>query len=86
MLSVYLGIIGYLIFLLELESPDLGNILFRVDATGKKTLSIESLLTMMKAPFIYKEFWTNKKFLNINWILCVGTGVGIGYIFNKISF
>lgn len=35
MLSLYLGIIGYLIFLLELESPDLGNILFRVDATGE---------------------------------------------------
>ena len=37
MLSMYIGgIIGYLIFLLELESPDMGNILFRVDATGKK--------------------------------------------------
>ena len=41
---------------------------------------------MMKAPFIYKQFWTDKKFLNINWILCVGTGVGVGYIFNKVSF
>lgn len=43
MLSLFIGgIVAYLIFLFELESPDLGNILFRVDSTGKKILSIKS--------------------------------------------
>lgn len=77
------GIIGYTVFLLNLESPDLGNILFRIDSSGNKTLSIESVLNMMKAPFVYKQFWFNKKFLNINWIICVSFGILSGYLYKK---
>ena len=77
------GIFGFIIFLLNLESPDLGNILFRIDASGNKTLSIDSVLNMMKAPFIYKQFWFNKKFFNINWIICVSCGMLCGYLYKK---
>ena len=75
------GIIGFSIFLLNLESPDLGNILFRIDSSGNKTLSIESVVNIMKAPLIYKQFWFNKNFLNINWIICVSCGMLCGYLY-----
>ena len=78
------GIIGFIIFLIELESPDLGNIIFRIDATGKKSISYSSIFEMMKSPFIYSQFWTNNNFWKANWIITSLTGIGIGYIYEQV--
>jgi len=36
--------IGFIVYLIELESPDLGNIVFRTDSIGNKVFSPESIL------------------------------------------
>ena len=76
-------IIGFVIYLIELESPDLGNIIFRTDSSGKKVFSPESILNMMKAPFKINRFWTDYKLIRTNWVVLCGLGAlgGIGYTF-----
>ncbi len=74
-------IIGFIFYLIELESPDLGNIVFRTDSTGKKVFSPESILNIMSAPFRFSKFWTDYKLIRINWVVLCGIGClcGIGY-------
>ncbi len=74
------GIVGFIIFLFELESPSMGNILFRLNSDGVKEISYDSLLQMLYAPFRYSYFWTNKHFYSINWIITSFIGGLIGYI------
>ena len=76
--------IGLTIFAFELESDDMGWIIFRIDSTGKKVLSPESILEIMKAPFKFKHFWTHISLLKVNWISMSLTGGFIGYIFDKM--
>jgi hypothetical protein len=74
------SIIGFIYFLYELESPSMGNILFRFNSDGIKELSLDSLLEMCYAPFRHSYFWTNKSFYSVNWIITSFIGGCIGYI------
>lgn len=74
------GIIGFIYFLYELESPSMGGILFRPNSDGIKEFSFGSLVGIIFAPFKYMNFWTDKSLWSINWILTVGIGCLIGYI------
>jgi len=78
------AIIGFTYFLYKLEAPDMGNILFRVDSTGSKVFSFESLLSIMEAPFKYIIFWTNTDLYSINWIITTFIGGIIFYTIYKI--
>ncbi len=78
------AIFGYSYFLYELESPDMGNVLFRTNSDGVKEFSFASLIEIMKAPFIHKQFWTQKELLHVNWIFTTGMCVAIGFFYNKL--
>ncbi len=73
-------IIGFIVFLFELESPSMGHILFRLNAKGIKEFSFGSLVEMLRAPFIHTYFWTNTNFYSVNWIITSFVGGLIGYI------
>ncbi len=73
------SICGFVFFLYELESPSMGNVLFRINSDGIKEFSLESLLEILYAPFRYSYFWTNYKFYSINWIITTFIGGLIGY-------
>ena len=75
-------VIGFVIYLIELESPDLGNIIFRTDSSGKKVFSPESIINMMKAPFKINRFWTDYKLIKTNWIVLCGLGALGGYCYS----
>ena len=68
------GIIGFIYFLYELESPSMGGILFRLNSDGIKEFSFGSLITMIIAPFKYMNFWTDINLWSVNWILTTGIG------------
>ncbi len=72
------SICGFIFFLLELESPSMGNILFRTNSDGNKEISFSSLLEMLYAPFKHSYFWT-KDFYSVNWIITTFIGGLIGY-------
>ncbi len=74
------SIIGFIYFLYELESPSMGNILFRINSDGKKEFSFDSLVEMCYAPFTHTYFWTNKSLYSVNWIITSFIGGFIGYI------
>lgn len=77
---ILLGVIfGFIYFLYELESPSMGNILFRTNSDGYKEISFGSLFEMICAPFKYSYFWT-KNFYSINWIITSIIGGVIGYL------
>jgi hypothetical protein len=80
MYSIIGGLLGFIYFLFELESPDMGNILFRINDSGYKEFSLGSLFNMLIAPFKYISFWTNYELLSINWLITVTIGGIIGYI------
>ena len=77
--------IGFIFFLFELESPSMGNILFRINSSGNKELSLGSLVSMLSAPFKYISFWTNYKLLSINWLITIIIGGFIGYLINCLT-
>ncbi len=62
-------IIGFIIFLFELESPTMGGVLFRPNSDGIMVFSLGSLITIMIAPFKYLDFWTNYELITVNWII-----------------
>jgi hypothetical protein len=74
------SIFGFIFFLFELESPSMGNILFRLNDKGVKEFSVGSLVEMLRAPFIHTYFWTNKSLYSVNWIITSFVGGLIGYI------
>lgn len=78
------GLIGFTMFAFELESDDMGGIIFRTDSSGKKVLSPESILEMLKAPFKFSQFWTNKDLRKVNWIFMSMTGMIIAKIYDKM--
>ena len=80
------GILGFIYFLYKLESPDMGNILFRVDSTGNKVFSFDNLMNMLTAPFRYIHFWTNIDLYSINWIITTFIGGIISYSISYIIF
>jgi hypothetical protein len=75
------GLIGLTIFVFELESDDMGGIIFRINSDGKKVLSPDSILEIMKAPFKFQQFWTDSKLIKVNWIFMGLLGGFIGYIY-----
>jgi hypothetical protein len=68
------GIIGFIFFLYELESPSMGGILFRINSDGIKEFSFGSLINMIIAPFKYMNFWTDINLWSVNWIFTTGIG------------
>jgi hypothetical protein len=77
---IYGGLIGFIYFLYKLESPGMGNIIFRVNSDGIKSFSFDSLLNIIIAPMKYIHFWTNIELYHINWIITTLIGGIIGYI------
>jgi len=77
---------GFIIYLIELESSDLGNIIFRTDSTGKKVFSPKNIFNMMKAPFIFTNFWTDYKLIKTNWIILSGIGFLCGTCYTYFSY
>ena len=73
------GITGFVYFLYKLESPGMGNILFRANSDGIKVFSLDSLLSMIAAPFQYIYFWTNSNLYSVNWVLTTFVGGLICY-------
>ncbi len=78
------ALFGFIYFLYKLESPGMGNVLFRVDSTGNKIFSLESLIEIIKSPFIIIQFWTHIELFPINWILTTGLGGFTGWFINEI--
>ena len=74
------GIIGFIYFLFELESPTMGHILFRVNSDGYKEFSFGSLVSMIIAPLQYIHFWTDTNLWSVNWIITTFIGGLFGYI------
>lgn len=75
---------GFIIYLIELESKDLGNIVFRTDSSGNKVFSPESIFNMMKAPFKFDKFWTDYKLIKTNWIILCGIGIVGGLLYTYL--
>ena len=73
-------ILGFIYFLYQLETPSMGNILFRINSDGVKELSLGSVWNMILAPFMYINFWTKPELLSVNWIITTFIG-GIGSMF-----
>jgi len=71
---IFGGIIGFIFFLYELESPSMGQILFRVNSDGIKEFSFGSLVNMITAPLKYINFWTDINLWSINWIITTFVG------------
>jgi hypothetical protein len=74
-------ILGFIYFLFELESPNMGGVLFRPNSDGIIVFSFESLINIMIAPFRYISFWTNYELYSINWIITTLIGGFLYYIF-----
>jgi hypothetical protein len=72
---------GFILYLIELESPDVGNVVFRTDSSGSKSFSPESIFNMMKGPFKFSKFWTNFNLIKINWVITTGIGSILGLIY-----
>ena len=71
---IFGGIIGFIYFLYELESPSMGHILFRVNSDGIKEFSMGSLVNMIIAPLKYLNFWTDINLWSVNWIITTFIG------------
>ena len=78
------GLLGLTIFVFELESDDMGGIIFRINSDGKKEFSPDSILEIMKAPFRFTQFWTHHQLLKVNWIFMSILGMTIGIIYDKM--
>ena len=74
--------IGLVIWAFELESDDMGGIIFRTNSDGKRVLSPDSIIEIMKAPFKFKHFWIQNELRKVNWIFMGLLGGFIGYIFS----
>ena len=74
------GLAGFGYFLYKLESPGMGNVLFRTNSDGIKEFSFDSLLNMITAPFRYMYFWTESDLYPINWVITTLIGGVICYI------
>lgn len=62
------AIVGYCVFLYNLESKDMGNIIFRVDANNVKKINYKGILHYMINPFKSKVLWS-RPLLSANWIV-----------------
>ena len=75
------GTVGYALYVQF--SPRMGNVWYRIDSTGEKSLNISSLINIMKETSINKEFWKFKN-LDINYpfftVSCWGLLKGVGSI------
>jgi len=78
------GLVGLTIFVFELESDDMGGIIFRFDSSGRRVFSPDSILEMLKAPFRFPQFWTHRQLLKVNWIFMSLSGFIIANIYDKI--
>ncbi len=62
---IFYGFINWILYL-EL-GPGLGNIWYRIDDTGSRNINIDSLLNIMKQPFVEPYFWY-PEYCDINFI------------------
>jgi hypothetical protein len=81
---IFGGIIGFIFFLFELESPTMGGILFRVNSDGVKEFSTGSLVNMILAPLKYINFWTDINLWSVNWIITTFIGGFIEFVSYRI--
>tara|TARA_B100001093_G_C25915202_1_gene630350 strand:- start:87 stop:350 length:264 start_codon:yes stop_codon:yes gene_type:complete len=74
-----LGTIGYAMYV-EFH-PKIGNIWIRMDSDGNKSISIQSLLNLMKKSSIDPVFWKSEN-LDMNYAVFVGSTWTILKTFN----
>jgi len=73
------ALLGYIGWLILLESEKMGNIVFRKDFEGNAVFSPRNIFNMMLGPFKHAYFW-GVEFWQHNWILmCIG-GIAIEYV------
>ncbi len=72
------GVIGYILFIIYLESPGMKNIIFR---NGKIVPS--NIIHFMKNPFKRYFLWYPSLWC-ANWLIMTSVGMGIGYLFAKL--
>jgi hypothetical protein len=60
-----------LLYFLYVEKS-VGNVIWRVNALGKKYISFGGAFAILLAPFKYKEYWNNTTIISLNffyWII-----------------
>ena len=70
--------LGFVTWLALLESPLMGNIIFRTDSEGKKRFTFVNIKEYLKGPFTTRLFW-NPDFLPHNWIFMTALGGCMGH-------
>jgi len=77
--DLYRGsILGFILFVLYLEiSPKLGNIWYRYDSTGVRTIQVDSFVNYITYPFKNSLLWKPENW-DLNFITVSGL-VGLGY-------
>jgi hypothetical protein len=82
MISLYFGIFGFILFLILLESPGMGNIWWR---NGK--FNPGGIIVFLTSPLYQSFLWYPSLWIH-NWLIVVGTSVSIGLLisyFNLIN-
>lgn len=77
------GIIGFILFVINLESDDMGNILFRTNNDNKVEFRFDNLVHYMANVF-YRWFLWHPTLWGCNWIIMTGTGILIGFLIEKL--
>ena len=70
--------LGFLYFVIELESEDMGNIIFR---NGK--FRPQNIIEYMKYPFMSDLFWIYPVVWKHNWLITTGVG---GILFTMLTY
>lgn len=66
------GVVGFTLFLIHLESDEMGNIIYRVDSDGNTRFNRSGIIEYIKSPFKSKILW-NPQLLYANWIVMTAT-------------
>jgi hypothetical protein len=77
------GIIGFVLFIKNLEGDDMGNILFRLNSDNKPEFRLDNLVSYMGNVF-HKWFLWHPELWNCNWLVMAGTGAFAGFVLEKL--
>lgn len=79
MISLYFGIFGFIIFILLLEAPGMGNVWWR---NGKFNLG--GILIFLASPFYQSFLWHPTLWMH-NWLIVVGASILIGLLISYLK-
>jgi hypothetical protein len=75
-------LISTIIFAIYVElSPKMGNIWYRINSLGTKTIQLENLFYLMSGPLMYSFYWVPSYF-DINYIIYFF----ITFVFLELSY